>query len=1156
MAFIERSSPLLLRLGGVAASALVVLGAGGALTESRAANSWLSRAVEITPDGRTIVMLPTNRQGTKINGQLRPQGGTSPRTVFDIVISLYNSPAGDNDANVDSGEEQEEYEAIVRFFADSVCEQSNGSHRLGKVRLFTNRNQWAAADVVWNDRQWPQANVSGFGANGLRIFFGDVFPNGSGPGTDFDMLANPEAAGYTLGHEWGHYVYGVFDEYQGSDPAETRPGFPQPSDQPTSPSIMNSQWQAVGGNFEWLNHSTSDNIGNVGRTAQGRVYGKSAWEVLVQDPSEDPKAGDLTAQPDRTRYSSLAEVAPTLADNWVREELPGAQMDCRSDLEILWVEGDIELQIVLDRSGSMEGEPITNAKQAATLLVDTTAEGESAVGVASFSRDTSITQDAPIQPIPDPGDMVKADINAIIDVINAGGATALYDAAGFALDGLIDYQATNNTSAAQVVFLLSDGGDNDSSRENESSVISRYTAADVVLFTFGFGSASPTGTLLRMANGTGGQYYFSPTDLAQITDAFLQANAVASDLQNLIEDTRTLAPGAQETVVIPVDGGLDSITLILNHTGDVDDLDVVLQDPTGMAMMGAIVCAQISQGQTSCSGRAETPTLVAGEWSVVSTSNAPVDVTATLNVSGSPNATGTYNVRVAGFEGNEVIYPDPIVLTTAVLRDLPITGVNVAASITGPDGVERTFDMRDDGTFGDGEAGDGIYSAILDYDRDGTYAVEVRVDNDSGTARFTRAGLQPAHPSADVNGLVPEPPPLPDIRETFSRVSKTNIVVAGADQANANDSFDAAIPLTPDNTSVAGVIDAAGDQDYYVINGIDTASELVVRVFNVSLGMDTNLTIFAEDRTTEVVSGATLQTNPSAAGYVYVPLAPADLTSTMYAIVSEIDPAADRGGYEISAGPAIASDVPPNAIPVATEDAGTVLEGESIQINLLANDTDADGDPLSIDGVDDANVAAMVIDNGDGTITFDTSGLPYGVAPGTSRMESFTYTVTDGSAFGTGTVVVTIEGNTPPDAVEDSAQTSEDASVTINVLANDSDPDGQTIAVSAIDDSALSGAVMDNGDGSVTYDPAGAFDSLDDGETAEDSFTYTITDSGGASSTAAVMVTVTGVAEDDGDDEDEDDNGGGGGGSLGGLSLVVLGMLLLARARRQQLRRV
>jgi hypothetical protein len=55
------------------------------------------------------------------------------------------------------------------------------------------------------------------------------------------------------------------------------------------------------------------------------------------------------------------------------------------------------------------------------------------------------------------------------------------------------------------------------------------------------------------------------------------------------------------------------------------------------------------------------------------------------------------------------------------------------------------------------------------------------------------------------------------------------------------------------------------------------------------------------------------------------------------------------------------------------------------------------------------------------------------------------------------------------------------------------------------------GLVTDNGDGTFTYDPNGAFDDLGAGQTASDSFEYTVDDGNGGSDTATVTITVNGI---------------------------------------------
>lgn len=87
----------------------------------------------------------------------------------------------------------------------------------------------------------------------------------------------------------------------------------------------------------------------------------------------------------------------------------------------------------------------------------------------------------------------------------------------------------------------------------------------------------------------------------------------------------------------------------------------------------------------------------------------------------------------------------------------------------------------------------------------------------------------------------------------------------------------------------------------------------------------------------------------------------------------------------------------------------------------------------------------------------------------------------------------------PPDAVDDYASTTENTTVTVQVLANDSDPDGDALTIQAVGAPAHGDAVI-NGE-EVVYTP-------ENGYTDDDSFTYTISDEKGGTDTATVTVTV------------------------------------------------
>ena len=100
------------------------------------------------------------------------------------------------------------------------------------------------------------------------------------------------------------------------------------------------------------------------------------------------------------------------------------------------------------------------------------------------------------------------------------------------------------------------------------------------------------------------------------------------------------------------------------------------------------------------------------------------------------------------------------------------------------------------------------------------------------------------------------------------------------------------------------------------------------------------------------------------------------------------------------------------------------------------------------------------------------------------------------------------DGNDAPVLVDDSALTDEDTAVVVDVLGNDSDPEGDPLTVTDTTEPA-NGSVVINADGTVTYTP-------DTGFTGTDTFDYTITDPAGNASTATVTVMVQDPSMPDG----------------------------------------
>ena len=186
----------------------------------------------------------------------------------------------------------------------------------------------------------------------------------------------------------------------------------------------------------------------------------------------------------------------------------------------------------------------------------------------------------------------------------------------------------------------------------------------------------------------------------------------------------------------------------------------------------------------------------------------------------------------------------------------------------------------------------------------------------------------------------------------------------------------------------------------------------------------------------------------------------------------------------------------PNRAPTAVTDTVTTNYGTAITINALSNDTDPENDTLTVTGNTQAS---------NGTVTRSGNTFTYTPRSGFSGADSFSYTISDGKGnSATGTVNITVGAapidNKAPIAVNDTISTTMGVPVLVNLLANDSDPNGDKIALKTLSN-PKNGKLYRMNDSYIFYFPNAGF-------VGKDSFTYTITDSKGATSTASVAITV------------------------------------------------
>ena len=186
----------------------------------------------------------------------------------------------------------------------------------------------------------------------------------------------------------------------------------------------------------------------------------------------------------------------------------------------------------------------------------------------------------------------------------------------------------------------------------------------------------------------------------------------------------------------------------------------------------------------------------------------------------------------------------------------------------------------------------------------------------------------------------------------------------------------------------------------------------------------------------------------------------------------------------------------------AIADINNTFVGQPVSGNVLTNDEDFEGDNQTVTANTNPANGTVVI-NPDGSYTYTPNS-------GFIGEDTFTYTICDDGnpqACDTATVYIEVlpEGgpeNEAPIANADTATTPEGTSINIEVLANDFDPDADSITITATTNPA-NGTVTLNPDGTITYTP-------DFGFIGEDTFTYTICDDGipQLCDTATVTVTV------------------------------------------------
>ncbi|WP_422450573.1 VCBS domain-containing protein, partial [Endozoicomonas sp. ALB091] len=226
-----------------------------------------------------------------------------------------------------------------------------------------------------------------------------------------------------------------------------------------------------------------------------------------------------------------------------------------------------------------------------------------------------------------------------------------------------------------------------------------------------------------------------------------------------------------------------------------------------------------------------------------------------------------------------------------------------------------------------------------------------------------------------------------------------------------------------------------------------------------------------------------------------------------------------------------------NDAPVATADTSDTAENSSVTVDVIANDSDLDtSNGLSVNAV---GIASMTNDGDSQTILHNTASVSFSgnnvifnpgtdfdyLASGETATVKVNYTITDddGTPLTDNSILtITVTGtNDAPVATADTDATQENNSISVDVIANDSDPDasnGLSLSTASIatmtnnsDSQAIpmSTASLSVSGNNITFNPGTDFDYLATGETATVLVNYTVTDDNGTPQTDSSTLTIT-----------------------------------------------
>jgi len=746
------------------------------------------------------------------HGQLIDDRGlAAPEEIIDLEISLYTDefdldyPRGDLNGNHQSFplSEQDKYEVMVQHFADAIFEITEGKHEIRDVTIHMGGNRIDASEIVWVRDGQPNLNFSaGRNFPQSSVVMSDVFTSGA-PGADVNFLSSDAAlkkGGFVLAHRWVQFHYGLLDEWKRN-----------PEDIAVSSTLMSNPYE-IGFDSKKLSIEGDGMIPwfpqeNTRETLQQRRFFSSAWDTLRRHPFNDPK------YPKEIMFSPRKNNSEMTAPN-------GDFNDRERLLNIIWKQrefqlfDDAHLMFVIDVSGSMGVEKLTNLKEGLKFMGELAYTKDTNIGIIVFGDEAKLSWSY--------GKLESEQqlfaFDAAVDSIEVMGQTNM--TAGLTL--AMNHLRQSEPIEISYVVLVSDGGFN--AGGNPFGLIPQYVFSGYRILSAYYPPGLKS-NMVALADGTSGYTIETNGNFSELESDFYRL------FKNPIDPISVATykvPGGSKTInkEFHIPSLAESFSVIVQNNGPAEEVRAELRDPNG----------DLVESEVTSSGHhysfedfvVEEP--MVGYWTL-DVIRTPIAGDVELQIDLLPGKHEPV-ITIESLYGPQLEYPTPMLLQASLSRgDNLNSGDTLSGTLHLPSGGTENVTFRDDGVFPDPVGGDGDYTLQYDYSVDGEYRLEINVD--TRITPFMQSNLGSV--MAPAEGSIPYNPatvPAVALTEPVLRTKVFTMVVSDSRPDDHSGDYREATEVELGNLETPGRFETINDLDYFKFNAgeFETAT---VRVTNV-----------------------------------------------------------------------------------------------------------------------------------------------------------------------------------------------------------------------------------------------------------------------------------------------------------------------------------